>query len=157
MSNAYEQIAVSSLATYLAAHLPAALRAVETADSLTVSSIPDPVAYVQAEVPADTRSPLVMVFDVASIPEQAGHRNHLAEVDCTIGVLYSSDADLEGAELLMRRYVRALRDVLDLDPHLGGTVAAAWWTDENRNPPMTYDSATRHGRALGVTVRVHSP
>lgn len=160
MSRGYEQLAVAGVLAALADEttgLVAQLRAVETADSLDANTLPDPEAFVAAQVPTDPRSPLVQVYDEASENSGSEWRNRIAGVDVTIGVTYNGDADLEAAELVMRRYVRAVRMVFDADPTCGGIVGQVWITDANRSLEITYDSVTRHGRYLGALVRVHDP
>lgn len=160
MSNRFEELAVAAVVAALEDEtfgLAVQLGALRTLLTLTTADLPDPEAIEGAAVPSDARSPLVQVFDAAAQPLQAGHRHHLAEVDLTIGVSYNGDANVAAGELVVRRYLGAIRDVLDASPTCGGRVSQAWWTDANRELDITYDSITRHTRAIGVNVRVHDP
>lgn len=154
-SYAYEEIAVDGVATWLADAtygIEAQLRAIEVERTLDANTLPDPEAIEQAYLPTDARSPLVQVYEEAS--ESTDHRARLALVDLTVAVTFNSDSDLPAAELLLRRYLEAIRRCLAADSTCGGTVGQAVWTDANRSYPLTYDSVTRHARAIGVLVRV---
>lgn len=160
MTNLFEYQAVDAVvqafgdATFGLAVQLAALR---SALSLTTDELPDPVAIEPASMPDDSRSPLVVVFDMAAEPMNAGHRHHLAGVDLTVGVVYNGDAQVTLGERVVRLYLAALRNVLDASPTCGGRVSQAWWTDANRDLEVTFKPITRHARALGVMVRVHDP
>ena len=157
MSQAFEELAVDGLVALFgdATHgIAAQLRLIETALGLDENVIPDPEGIASAVLPADARSPLIQVYEEASEPLEAGHRHNFAEVDCTVGISYNGDSDLEASERLMRRYVQAVRMSLKASPTCLGAVGQAYWTDANRSLDLTYDSLTRHGRAVGVRVRI---
>lgn len=152
---AFEEKAVAALAAHLADDTDgfvAQLRAIETELELDEGALPDPESIEDAYLPTDARSPLIQVYEEASEPES--HRERLAFVDCTVAITYNGDSDLVASERLMRRYLQAFRMCFAASATLGGRVGQAVWTDANRSYPMTYDSVTRHARAIGVLVRV---
>lgn len=160
MTNLFEYKAVDAVASALADPtfgLAVQLAALRAALTLTEAELPDPAAIEPASMPDDTRSPLVVVYDLAAEPMNAGHRHHLAGVDLTVGVVYNGDARVTVGERVVRLYLAAIRNVLDASPTCGGRVSQAWWTDANRDLEVTFKSITRHARALGVMVRVHDP
>jgi hypothetical protein len=116
----FVDLAVVKLAAYVRANLPAKLRAVETAQGLTTNSLIDPVEYVEANVPTDTRNPLVEVFDTLAQVEDAHADKWM--VACTVALSFTGDADLVANERTMRRYATALKDCIRASRTLGGTV-----------------------------------
>ena len=96
--------AVVKLAAYLDSNLPAKLRAVESAQSLSTNALTDPVDVLAHRAPFDNRSPLVEVFDEGWTFEQ--QRMNLLAVDCTVSISFVSDANLAGAEQFMRHQRR---------------------------------------------------
>ena len=151
----YADKAVAKLAAYLAAQYPAQLRIVETAQSLTTNSLTDPVAYVQADLPDDGRSPLMEIWEESGDP--IDRRNTLDAYDLTVAVTYAGDADIAAGRLRMRRYMTALIDCLRADPTLSSTVQLAFDKDRSFDVARGKDSATKHVCALGVEVHVHDP
>lgn len=154
---AFEEKAVAALVALFSDEtvgVVAQLRAIELDLGLDANALPDPEAIEGAALPMDARSPLIQVFEEASEPLAAGHRHDLADVDCTVGVSFNGDSDVAAGELVARRYLQALRMCLKASPTCLGAVGQAYWTDANRTLDLTYDSTTRHGRALGVRVRV---
>lgn len=148
----YVQKAVLKLSAYINSNLPAQLRAVETAQSLTTDSLTDPIAVVQYRAPFDNRSPLVEVFDESW--EFIDHINKLVSVDCTIALSYVGDASIENGEIFMRRYITALLDTLMGDTTLGSTVVAAIPTDGSSAITRGDNATTRHVYTQGVDVHV---
>lgn len=160
MSRAYEEKAVAAVAGLLAdagVGVVAQLRIIETERSLAPHTLPDPVAILDYLAPADPRSPLIQVYDVAQQNSGEQWRNRISDVEVEIGITYNGDADISAAELLMRRYIQAVRMALDASPTCLQAIGQAWAMDANRTLEMTYDSTTRHGRAIGVAVRVQDP
>lgn len=136
----------------------AQLRAIETDESLDANTLPDPEAIVAAEVPDDPRSPLIQVFFGARQSSGAETRNRIAQVEIVVGITYNSDADLEHAADFMDYFAEAVLRTLEADPTCGGAVGQAWSPDDNSTGlQITNDSVTRHGRYIGVFVRVHDP
>lgn len=160
MSFAYEERAVAAVAALLADGtygIAAQLRVIETAHSLDPHTLPDPEAVIDYLAPADSRSPLVQVYDVAQENTGEQWRNAISGVEVEVAITYNSDSDISAAELVMRRFIQAVRMALHASPNCLGAVGQAWPTDANRTVEMTYDSTTRHGRAIGVVVRVQDP
>lgn len=145
----YGDKAIANLLSYYETNLPTYLRAVETAQSLCASSLADPVDYIPAYVPDDTRSPLFQVFTLSG--ESLDPRNQLYLYDCVINVGYSSDADIEAGQLFMRRYMTALIDTLVADRTLGGNVVEAVETEQNYAAEKS-GGQTRYAISLGVQV-----
>lgn len=145
--------AVSSLVAVLDADLGAALRAIETADSITANSLGSPVDVLPAYVPHDNRSLLVQVFAEAgeNLSDFPGHSG-ISSTDCTITIQYNSTTDVESSEAFMWRWTDAICDVISADPTLGGNVVGARWTDFDRTFSIIDESTTRHIRAIGVEV-----
>lgn len=132
------------------------LRAYELAAGLATNALPNPVAYERASLPSDTRSPLVQVFDGAWVPGVAGQRNRLWHADLTVVLEYTSDAQLVGAEDLMRAMVAAMVDLFSANPIQDGVGFAV--TDGDRSHAMVeQDSMIRHVRALGLKAMVQDP
>lgn len=148
MPRAYEEIAVNALYTTFNSSFASTLSAID-------GTITPPVAYLKAFQPADNRSPLIQIYDRSTEPAEAGQRNELAVVDCDLVITYNAGTNSEAAELVMRRYCQAVRTLLMVDPTLGGTVVAAYWTELARDFDIDDDSQTRHVRAFGITVEVH--
>lgn len=145
MARAYEEIAVDALASHLESELPGKLPAGND----------EPQAYVKAFVPSDGRFPLIQVYDESCEPyEDSGQRHSFAVVDCTVAVTWTGGTDQAANELVMRRYVQAIREAIMEDTTLGAQVVQAEWTDADRDFPIEDNSASRHTRALGVAVLV---
>ena len=149
----YIDKAVVKLAAYLSANLPAKLRAVETAQSMSVNSLTDPVDVLDHRAPFDNRSPLVECFDEAW--NFVDLKNRMVSVDCTIALSYLGDANLANGERFMRRYATALIDCLLADTTLGGEVVAAIPTDGSSASARGDSSQTRFIYTQGVDVRLH--
>ena len=146
--------AVVKLAAYLDSNLPAKLRAVETAQSLSTNDLTDPVDVLAHRAPFDNRSPLVEVFDQGWTFEQ--QRMNLLSVDCTVAVTYVSDANLAGAEQFMRRYMTALIDCINGDTTLGNTVTTCILRDGSSAVGRCHNSTTRYVYTQGVDVHVYA-
>lgn len=148
--------AVEALGDYINSNIAAQLRIVETDQSMTASSLTDPVEVVKARLPFDNRSPLLQVYD-EGWQELAAPRNHVMVVDCTIVLGYVGDANLYNAERFCRRYMTAVRQTIMADATLGGNVAAAVITGGDSAAAIGDDSTTRIIYTMSVDVHVHSP
>lgn len=148
----YIDRAVSSLAAYLAATVPAALRAIETEQGLSANTLRNPVAYTTARVPNDLRTPLVKVYDEGG--EFVSQRNRLLSVDCSIEVSLTGDANSETLEANMRRYATAIIDAVTASPTLAGRVEMALLQDYGAGVTRGDQSSTRIVFVQGVTIHV---
>ena len=138
--------------------LEAYLREYETTTGLDAGALPDPVAYVRAFAPNDTRSPMVMIFERSMAPLPAGQRNRIMVVDVDVGLLYTGDANIEAGEDIMRGYVASVLRMLEADATLGGRVAGAVFQEADRSLSLLeQNSRIRHVRAIGLGVHVHDP
>lgn len=136
----------------------AQLRAIETAEGYDSNALPDPEAIIAYEAPEDPRSPLVQVYFAAREQGGAEVRDRIAGIECVIGITYNSDNDLETAARTMDHFEEAVLRMLEADPTCGGRVGQAWSSDSNTTGlQIINDSVTRHGRYIGVLVRVHDP
>lgn len=157
MSRAPEE-AVRRLKAFLESNLAAALRAVETEEGISASSLADPVAFLDYEAPHDNRAPLIAVFDESGGPiEPAGQRHNLWAVGCTVAISTgSADADIQSNSQFARRYVGAVVKCIRDAPTLGSTVVAAIvgrWERETFGD----ESAVRFVYFLDVEIHVHTP
>jgi len=119
----YGDKAVAKLLAWVQAQLPAQLRLVETAQSLTTNSLTDPVDYVAAKVPEDYRSPLIQIY--CDDGDSTDPMNSLYRYRCTVHLGYCNDADPVGGQLFMRRYMTAMLDTIRTDRTFSGTVVMA--------------------------------
>lgn len=149
----YVDKAVVKLKDFIESNLPTQLRAVESAQSLTASSLTDPVEVIGNRAPFDNRSPLVEVYDENW--DFIDLNNKIISVDCTVTVSFISDADIGAGELFMRRYVTAVINTIMADPTLGGQVVAAILTDGSPAISRGDNALTRFVYAQGVEVHVH--
>tara|TARA_R100001163_G_scaffold54569_1_gene41889 strand:- start:120 stop:593 length:474 start_codon:yes stop_codon:yes gene_type:complete len=147
-------LAVVKLQAFLNSNLPAKLRAVESAQSLSTNALTDPVAVIAHRAPFDNRSPLVEVFDQSW--DFVHQRENLIAVDCTVALNFISDANLAGAEQFMRRYVTALIDTIQSDTTLGSSVVTTILRDGSSDVGRGADSTTRYVYTQGVEVHVHA-
>ena len=145
--------AVTKLAAYITSNLPAKLRAVESAQSLSTNDLTNPVEVLAHRAPFDNRSPLVEVFDQGWTFEQ--QRMNLLAVDCTVSITYVSDSDIAGAEQFMRRYMTALIDCINGDTTLGNTVTTCIMRDGSSAVGRGDNSTTRYVYTQGVDVHVY--
>lgn len=155
---AFVEKAVEALHSAISSGLVAKLRAVETAQGLTASSLTDPVAILRGRFPNDNRSPLVWVH--ANGWEYTFQRQRYMAVDCTVVVAAVGGAGPTGPtdlEVFLERYTTALIRTIEADPSLGSKVSAALITDGESAASSGDSSATRMVHAIGVEVRVHSP
>lgn len=146
--------AVVNLAAYLDSNLPAKLRAVESAQSLTTNDLTDPVEVLAHRAPFDNRSPLIEVFDEGWTFEQ--QRMNLLAVDCTVSISFVSDANIAGAEQFMRRYMTAVIDCINDDTTLGNTVTTCILRDGSSAVGRGDNSTTRYVYTQGVDVHVYA-
>ncbi len=153
----YADRAVAALLAYVEAGLPTALRAVETAQSLTTNTITNPVDYVPARVPADTRSPLVEIWAKSGgrLPEDECGRNNIFGYDCTIRLACNSDANTETGPKRIRQYMTALLDLIDADNTLSAATRIVHTIDTVQNfEAEQLDASMRYALELGVDVIV---
>lgn len=135
--------------------LEAFLRSYETQTGLDAGVLENPVAYVRASLPHDTRSPLVQVYDGAWVPAEAGQRNRVWHADVTVCIERTFDADVEGAEDIMRAYVAAFINAVTANPGMGGRGVSCSITDGDRTGSMIEQtSMIRHVRAIGLKAMV---
>lgn len=149
----YGDRAVAYLLDFIENNLATQLRAVETAQSLTSNSLTDPIDYKPAWTPLDAAGPIVQVFSSDGGP--VDHRNAVYEYDCTVALVFASDADIEAAQLKARRYMTALIDVVASDRTLGGKVVEALDEDQSFFHDKPGNAQTLNAIALGVSVTVH--
>lgn len=122
----HAQKAVKAMAAYIRNGLPAYLRALETEQGLTASSLTDPVAVVEARVPLDNRSPRYEVYVEAGAPHpEAGERRKAHVWAMVVAYFYAGDADLEAGEAFLMRQYTALRRLIEADYSLGGAVVTS--------------------------------
>lgn len=151
----YAKKALDALHAQVSSDIAAALRAVETDESITADSLTDPVEVVKASVPNDNRSPLIQIYwDTMVTVDQ---RNGMYDVDCVVEWTWQGGSDLAANELFAQRYLDAIyRSILD-DQTLGGLVPQAIVEDTQALTFGGDESATRQGHTTTVTVSVHSP
>lgn len=133
------------------------LREYETRASLPVGFLPNPVGYARASLPRDTRSPLVQIYDGAWSVPQGGQRNRVWHGDLTVAIEYTSDADLENAEDIMRGYVAALADAFQRNPVVGDGIRIEITDGDRAAAMIDQDSTIRHVRAIGLRAMSHDP
>lgn len=160
----YEEVAVSAVKAWLdgtaagSAGMIAQLRTLETALGLAANTLPDPAEFVAAYVPDDAR-PIVMVYDLACVPDQpiGGQRNSIARVEVNVAcALNGSPGDIPAVEMYGRRWMTAIRQLIATDYQLGDSrITGCLWSDADRAEPFTDKSTTRHMRAMGLVVGVH--
>lgn len=150
--------AVDALRDYLAAQMPTYLRALETELSLTASSLTDPVEVIDYEAPQDNRSPLIQVFETDFGPDEigAGQDNGVYTVRTTVVVCRTSDADLSGGEVFMRRYVAALLRAVIADPGLSGRVTQTVFLGAKAHHAFGDQSAIRHIYEINFEIGLQS-
>lgn len=156
MSAGWIDLAVEAVAAELAAELPAALRAIETANSLSTNSLTDPVAVMRSRVPYDQRSPLVCVYDESSSPDSAAHqRNRIDVCDLSVYFFYSGTVDTDANEKLRRRYMQAIRNVLRANPTLDGQVISVEIGTTESIAFEGPDSVIATASTMALKVRTH--
>lgn len=165
MTQRFEHIAVTELETYIAANLGAVITQLNTDESRTgvdALVMPQADSIVREFAPHLTESPLLMIWDEAATVFDDGDRHAYAAVDCTVAFSYTSGGgrlELEDGADRVRLYAAALRRLIfaTAGKTLGSTVAAAFWTDSDREVAFISQSQTRHTRAVGVEVHVYDP
>ena len=123
----YIDAAITHLRDFINTNLPAQLRAVETEQGLTASSLTDPEDVLKHRAPFDNRSPLVEIFEESWAFIDI--RNKLISTDCTVALHHMGDADLEAGEIFGRRYMTAIIQCVLSDTTLGGKVVTIIPTD----------------------------
>jgi hypothetical protein len=151
----YTQRAVAKLAGYIRSNLPTYLRAVETDQSLTASSITDPVEVLEADAPHDSRSPLIQVY--ADRWSYEDYQYKLVLVSCTVAVGITGDADTDTLTTFVDRYITALLDCLIASSTLGSTVLVATLGDSERATARGDESISRQVFVQDVEVLLHEP
>lgn len=155
----YADRAVSALVSYIESNYTTALRAIETAEGLTSGTIDNPLDYVPAHVPDDTRSPLVQVWCSGGtrIPDDdGGSRNAIFGYACTVAVTYASDADVETGQKRIRQYGSAILNTLEGSRTLGSASGIIHAIDTTQNYEATHpDATTRYAVEIGVEVIVN--
>jgi hypothetical protein len=141
MAARFTELAVDALADYLAANLATYLRQVETEVGLSSGDLPDPVEYVRADLPFDTRSPRVDVYESSWDLEQDGV-DTMVDVTCSARWNYLSLSAVDG-ELVARRTLTALIKCVEADRTLGGTVQAVYY-ESGTAVAVPADDRTRH-------------
>lgn len=152
---AYVDRAIESLYAQLVAQFETELRTIETEDSLTANSIPDPEQYSKSRVPNWNASPLVQVYDAQWGDESS--RSGIYNTTAAIILGYRSDADLDAGEKIMRQYITAAIRVIDRDPTLGGTVSQATALAGDSGYTEGDNSAGRMMRLVTVDIITHTP
>lgn len=149
---AYIEKAVNALHSYIQTNYAAALRTIESEQSLTASSLTDPVAYVEAYAPDDNRVPLIEVYEVGwSMEDQ---RNGIVYVRCDVVVSWAGDADIVSGQLRTRRYITALLRILRSGQTLSSTVNGVLIGSGESAVAHGSVSATRHTFRQSVTVMI---
>ena len=159
MAARYIQKAVDALHNTISGGIAAQLRAVETSESLSTNALTDPQAVVKARMPLDNRSPMVQVFEETWAHDMAaGQRHRIITTNCNVVITtLSHDADLEAAELFVRRYVTAMVETIANDPTLGGAAMSAVIMGGDSAAFVGDQSASRIAHVLDVEVRTHTP
>jgi hypothetical protein len=152
MAARFTDLAVDALADYLVTSLATYLRAVETELGLSSGDLPDPDAYVRANLPFDDRSPRVDVFETEWAFEDDG-ADTMCDVTCSIVWSYVSLNPVAG-ELVARRTLTALVKCIDADRSLGSVVSAVF-LDDGSATAVQEDNHTRHVLDQPVVVRMH--
>jgi hypothetical protein len=140
--------AVAVLKAWMTTHLDTYLRAVETAQSLTVDSLGEPDEYVAGLRDDDNRTSVIVFVESSKDGDDVDLQYH----NCTVAYRFSSDADIDGGSLKARRITTALCDTVNSDQTLGGDVVSAIVTDRDHAHGKTIDSITRHAVAIGVAI-----
>jgi hypothetical protein len=144
MGARFTDLAVDAVADYLAAHYATYLRAVETELSLGASSLPDPVAYVRADLPQDNRSPRFDIYEESWNLNSDDFDDLLPIVDVSVVWSYLGDAAVENGELITRRCLTALLKCIYADRSLGGAVVECLFGTGSAGA-IRVDNKTRHG------------
>jgi hypothetical protein len=152
----HAQLAVVALAAYIRNGIAAYLRAVEMEQSLTTSSLTDPLAVVEARVPRDNRSPRYEVYCETGEPHpEAGERRKVHAWDLTVAYFYAGDADVEEGERFLMRQYTALRRLIEADYSLGGTVIVSRPGRVEFEVTRGDNAQTNHEFAWGFEVHIH--
>jgi hypothetical protein len=138
--------AVEAIMTHLQTYLPAQIAAVNAERGLLLTS---PLAYVDANVPTDMRSPLVEIFDISG--QCTDDHGDEWDIACGVALSFSGNADLVANERKMRAYATALIKTIRSDATLGGKVSAAFLADYSSEVMRGDSSTTRN--VFQLTVR----
>ncbi|MBL95038.1 MAG: hypothetical protein CMF70_07005 [Magnetovibrio sp.] len=150
----YEERAVVSLRDHLKVNLGAALAAVELDRGFTAGTLREPAAYVMANAPMDTRSPLVEMWCEVSDPVNyaTGSNVWLYDLSCAISIV--GDADIERTVARVYQYSEAIYSAIRADPTLGGTVASALVKKKSFDVFRGPKDITRHIALVSVEIRI---
>lgn len=153
----YGDLAVKSLLDYFETNLATQIAAVETAQSLTAGSLPDPDDYIPAQFDSDPRPQLLQVWavDGGPVEEYATSTDRIAIYNCAVHYEVIGDADAEAGQLMMRRVLTAMINTLYGSRTLGGKVVSAVDTGHELLADKIGDAKTRHSIQLNVAVTVH--
>lgn len=151
MAHRFTERAVEALRDYIAANYESYLREVETELSLSSGALPNPVAYMQADLPSDNRNPRVDVYEESWEFRDDDRDRMYMVVNCTIAWIYKGDADNEAGEILARRCLTAMLKCLWDGRDLGGEVTAIYFLNGSAGA-VTEENATQHVFAQGVAV-----
>lgn len=145
----YGDKAIASLLSFFSGGFPAALAAVETAQGLAAGYLPRPDEYVDSRRADDADvKMLIYIESTTDIEGGVGMLQH----DCTVAYHFSSDADIDNGEPILRKVFTAVKDLIDSDNNLGGGVTSAILSDGDYAAARTTTNATRHAVAVGVRV-----
>lgn len=155
MPSYYVENAVDAVHAAYVAGFPAALAQAETDAALAPGSLEQPLEYVKAFLPEDGRFILQIYEDDGpwTPMREAGQRNKVWRVNVVVVLSYSSDANLEAASIKMRRYAKALVQVVVDNATLNGAVrqAAVMGAEPLRQRTK---AATRFHYLVGLEVMV---
>ncbi len=144
--------AVEAVASTLEAYLPAQLRIVEAAEELEEGALVDPVEYVRAPIPYESRAPIVEVY--ADGWEWIDQRNRIMKVVVVVCLHHLGDSDVVAGKATLERYITALVDTLlkheDADGQVIGFVLDAGQPEFTRGE----DNRTRHIAAQRLDVHL---
>lgn len=140
------------------------LRAIETLENLAENSLESPIAYRRAHVATDPRARLVMIDDMGGgyHDGESGQRNRIAETQCSVLLVLTSDTDVEAGKARMRLWVAAMLETLRKghalidDRSVLGFRIGPWETATGAVQLPGHSSAnTRHYAMIDVDVDIH--
>jgi hypothetical protein len=151
----FVELAIDALHSVVSLGFTAQLRAVETAQSLTPNSLPDPVAYVPARVEWDNRVPIIGVYDDGF--SMIHQRESYVSVDATIAIAVNSPTDIISGAVTLRRYVTALIRLIESNKTLANRVSACLIGKGATTGVIGDAAACRLIYLIPVEIRTHSP
>jgi len=152
----YLDLAVKSLLDHFEANLATQIAAVETAQSITAGSLPDPDTYIPALLENDPRSHLFTVFceDGGEIAEEATSLDRIVTYGCVAHYEIIGDADVDAIQLTMRRILTAMINTLQADRTLGGKVVSAIDVGHGVLTETIGKAETRHSAEMSTDVTI---